>query len=143
MGQAFLLRVKMNNRCAGKKGSSLVEVVVAVGVLLTVLSGLLQVFLTSTLLSEMSGNISAATIEAQDKIEEIRGHEFDDITTDYGLSGTPGDTFTPLLLNNGSGQINLTTMGTGLLQVEVVVSWTERSGRAMNTTLATNVSDVN
>jgi hypothetical protein len=121
------------------KASSLVEVMVAVGIMVLVFSGLLQVFLTSSLLMEMSGNITAAVSEAQSKIDEIRGHDFDDITTDYGSGGTPGDSFTPILIS-GTGEIDVTTAGTGLLEVEVIINWTEKSGRSMSTTLATNVA---
>jgi len=136
------MKRKKRSNFHNERASSLVEVMVAIGIMVVVFSGLLQVFLTSSLLSEMSANISASVSEAQNKIEEIRGHEFDDIATDYGASGTPGDTFTPALLG-GSGEINLTTLGTGLLQVEVIVDWTEKNGRAMSTTLATNVAERN
>jgi hypothetical protein len=133
-----------NNRSgiSNERAGSLLEVMVAAAIMVLAFTGLLQVFLMSSLLSEMAGNVTASVSEAQAKIEEIRGHDFDDIATDYGVSGTPGDAFTSALLN-GSGEINLTTLGTGLLQVEVIVSWNEKNGRAMATTLATNVAKRN
>ena len=117
-----------------RKGASLVEVMVAAGVMVIVFAGLLQVFLYSTILSDMSGNIIAATANAQDILEEMKAHDFDSIVTDYGASGTPGDTFTAWA-SNGTGQITITALEPDLLQIDIVVSWTERSTRAMSESL--------
>jgi len=121
-------------RIRQRSGASMVEVMVAVGVMVIVFAGLLQVFLYSSVLGEMSGNITTAVSAAQSQLEEIRGHEFDDITTDYGVSGTPGDTFS-VGMNGGAGAITITSVETNLLQVQVTVSWTEKNGRAMSTSM--------
>jgi len=129
----------ISKKILGKKGSSLVEVMIATAIIVTVFAGLLQVFIFSNVLAEMSGNITLAINEAQSVIEEIRGHDFDSITTDYGSSGTPGDDFNLTLLD-GTGQIAVTTVNASLLRILVTVDWTERNGRTMSTSLETLVA---
>ena len=131
--------IKLNKWIVGKKGTSLVEVLVAAGIIVTVFAGLLQVFIYSTVMAEMTGNITLGVNEAQSKIEEIRGHDFDTIVADYGSGGTPGNTFNLAILT-GTGHVTVTTLNASLLQVLVTVNWTERNGRAMTTSLATNVA---
>ena len=133
------MRIKSIKKIAGKQGSSLVEVMIAAGIIVIVFAGMLQVFIFSSVLGEMSGDITLAVNEAQSVMEEIRGYDFDDITTDYGSGGTPGDTFTLTLLN-GTGAIAVTTVNASLLQVLVTVNWTENNGRSMSTSLETLVA---
>jgi len=113
-----------------RKGVSLVEIIVTIGIIVIVFAGLIQVFLYSSVISEMAGNITLTISEAQSKLEEIRGHDFDSITTDYGSGGTPGNTFS-LALINGMGVIYITTINSDLLLVEIVVSWREKNNRIM------------
>jgi len=127
---------KLKKKIGSKKGASLVEVLVAAAIIVLAFTGLLQVFLYSGVLAEMSGNITLAVQEAQSKIEEIRSHDFDSISTDYGGGGTPGNTFTSAL-QNGTGAVTITAVNADLLNVSVTVDWAERNGRTMTTSLAT------
>jgi len=113
-----------------QKGASMIEIVVSIGIIVVVFSGLLQVFIYSSVLSDMAGNITFAVTEAESQLEKIRGHDFDSITTDYGSSGTPGNTF-PLSFLNGIGAIYITAVHSDLLEVEIVVSWQEKDNRIM------------
>ena len=130
--------MKMLNKIQIKneKASSLVEVMMATLIMVVAFSGLIQVFLTSSILSDMSGHITAAVNEAQSQIEEIRTHDYAEIVTDYASGGSPGNTFTPSMAN-ATGLITTGTLfSEDLTYIEVQVNWTETNGRSMSTTLA-------
>ena len=77
-----------------KEGFTLPELMVAVCILAFVITGLLKLFLYTSIQAQMAGNKTAALTAAQNKIEEIRNHSFSLIATDYAFGGTPGNTFT-------------------------------------------------
>ncbi len=64
-------------------GFSLMEGVVAAAVSLIVIVGILQLLIHCSVLAEQSGNMTFATSEAQDKLEEIRDHSYRNIVVDY------------------------------------------------------------
>jgi len=66
-----------------QRGISLVEILIAVGILGVVLVGQLKLFIVCSGLASISGNMTAATAAVQSKLEEIRGHEYSDIVADY------------------------------------------------------------
>ena len=104
-------------------GLTLVELLIAASIVTFVLAGLLRLFFYCHYLSRVSGDISAGMAEAQAKLEEMRGHQFEFITTDYGSGGTPGDTF-DLGMLTGKGVIEITPINSQLLNVRIAVSLT-------------------
>ena len=76
-----------------RSGNTLVEVMIVTAILAFVLTTMLQLFIQVSMNAEMSGNKTIALSAAQDKIEEIRREDYDDISVNYASGGTPGDTF--------------------------------------------------
>lgn len=66
-----------------RRGFTLVEVMISVGVLAFVIVGLLQLFVYCSTLADAAGNMTLAVNEAQTKMEEIRNYDFDRIVLDY------------------------------------------------------------
>lgn len=132
-----LLRLKFE----AEQGFTLVEVLIAVGILALVIVGLLQLFVYCTTLAEAAGNTTLAVNEAQNKMEEIRNHDFNSIATDYASGGTPGNTFTLTSLN-GTGTITTSMAGgsTALLQMQIAVSWQNKNGRNFSTALTSLIA---
>jgi prepilin-type N-terminal cleavage/methylation domain-containing protein len=113
------------------KGFTLVELLLATMILAVVLTGLMQVFIRSSVLAEMTRTKTAAMSEAIGKMEEIRNYDFDSIYADYN-----GTTFTlPQLDANGkagNGYIYVAEIVSGeLLDVEIVITWWDKQGRAI------------
>ncbi|MFH1621749.1 MAG: hypothetical protein ABIA97_01310 [Candidatus Omnitrophota bacterium] len=126
-------RPKQRLNC--QKGFFLVELTITMAVLIVVIVGYLNLFIYCLGLAETSGNITLATVEAQDKIEEMRNHQFENIQADYGTS--PGNTFalgesylpskTQL---NGTGYIYVFNTGNpDVLTIEIVISWLDEKNR--------------
>ncbi len=115
---------------------TLVEVLIAIGILTVVIVGLLQLFVYCSRLAEAAGNTTLAINEAQNKIEEIRNHDFNAIATDYASGGTPGNTFTLTSLN-GTGTVTPSQVGgsSELLQIQISVAWQNKNSRNFSTTL--------
>jgi type II secretory pathway pseudopilin PulG len=68
-------------------GFTLVELVIAIGILAFALISILQVFVSCSALAETARNKSLAIDEAQGLIERIRNHDFDEVISDFVLSG--------------------------------------------------------
>lgn len=128
-------RTIIKKRLNHADGFMLLELMIAVGIMIVVLVGYLHLFIYCLALAETSGNITLATTEAQDKLEEMRNHNFSTLTVDYGSSGTPGDTFNLSQLN-GTGRVYFvpSTGNPDLLHVEIVVSWTDEKNRTIGGT---------
>ena len=80
--------------CAPKKGFSLLELIIAIGVLAIGLVGVLQIFPVGLRASYRSGMVTKAAFLAKNKIEEVKMTDFDSITKippEIPLSGTEGD----------------------------------------------------
>ncbi|MFC1709112.1 hypothetical protein ACFL2J_03510 [Candidatus Omnitrophota bacterium] len=110
-------------------GFIMVELIIAIVILVVVLVGYLQLFVYCLGLAETSGNITLATTEAQDKLEQMRNHNFDTLVFDYSSGGFPGDTF---ILNqlSGTGVIYfIPGANPQLHEVEIVVSWVDEKNR--------------
>lgn len=125
----FLLRKTAG---AGRQGMTLVEVMITVVILGLVIVSILQAFVYFSILSNSAGNITVASAKAQSKMEEIRGHNFSTLTTDYGAGGTPGNIFLMTKASDGadgSGVIYIDTVQAGLLKITIVVSWRNKEGR--------------
>jgi hypothetical protein len=121
---------KLTNMRLNKKGFSLAELLVTVGILVTVIVILLQLFIYNSVLAELSGNMGNVLTDAQSKIEEIRNSDYSVITTNYGSGGTPGNTF-DLSQGQGKGVIYIDSSNSSLLQVTVVICWRNKDGRVI------------
>lgn len=121
----------MNKTYQYSRGFTLVELLLAVLILGFTLVGLIQVFIRCSALSELAENKTIVVSELQGKMEEIRGHDFNSIATDYIFSGTPGNTFN-LNQITGMGVIYIDEFfsgDSGLLRVKIVASWEDKNGR--------------
>lgn len=125
-----------NNIFRDRQGFTLAEVLIAVGILAVVIVGLLQLFVHCSNLAEAAGNTTLAVNEAQNKMEEIRSHNFSTMAVDYASGGTPGNAFTLTSLN-GTGAITISQVGgsSALLQVRIDVVWQNKNGRNFSTAL--------
>ncbi len=119
-----VLRVNKNN------GFSLIEIVVTVGILTILLTNLLGLFIYCSTLAQSAGNMTLAIREAQEKLEEIRDHNYSLITTDYAAGGSPGNIFNLNQLN-GKGAVYVDSSSPDLLQIKVVVSWKNKDTRVI------------
>jgi len=111
-----------------ENGFSLVEVLVVAVILAVVLTSMVQLFIYSSVQAQLGGEQTAAVSEAQNKVEEIRGHDFDAIVTDYGVSGTPGNKFSLDQLT-GMGAIYIDNSNSNLLVIDVVTSYESKYDR--------------
>ena len=113
---------------------TLAELMIAVAIVAVVITGMLQLFIYASTLVALQGNKTRAIFEAQTLMEQIRTHDFDTIATDYAAGGTPGDTFT-LTSINGEAVVYVTSVNSSLLDVEVVVCWTDKYSRVIGSDL--------
>jgi len=119
----------MPTDCLKRKNAfTLVEALVTIVILVIAILGLFQIFIYGSKLNEVAGNMTFAMNEAQNKMEEIKDHDFDDIVTDFSSSGTPGDTFS-IAQPNGMGVIYIDSSNPKLLELAIVVSWRHKDGR--------------
>jgi len=121
-GIIFIMKKTFNS----DKGFTLVELLIATLILAIFLTGFMQIFFRSKVLTELTRNKTAAMTEAIGKMEEIRNHDFETIISTYD-----GTTFTlPQLDANrkeGNGYIYVTTIASGeLLEVEIVITWWDK-----------------
>ncbi|GAG07736.1 unnamed protein product [marine sediment metagenome] len=130
---------KLKGKWNSSTGLSLIELMVTVVILAIVLIGLLQLFIYCLGLGQMAGNLTIAITEAQGKLEEIRNHNFNDIADDYGLGGSPGNTFNLAQLI-GTGTINIDDTNSELLEIEIVVSWQDKLNRVIQTSLVSLIA---
>lgn len=119
--------LKMKNK---KGGFTLVELVIAMGILAFVLMTFMALFIYTSVAGKIAGNKTLAVAAAQNKIEEIRNQTFDNIATMYSSAGTPGNTFTPAHLN-GVGTVSIDSSTADIVTIQVSVSWTDKYNRAM------------
>ena len=116
-------------------GFTLVELMLVVWILATVITGMIQLFIYTSVQAQMAGNKTLAISEAQNKIEAIRNHTYSTIAVDYASGGTPGNIFTPTMPNS-KGVIYLDTTGSfspgssaEVIGIKVVVYWKDKYNR--------------
>lgn len=110
-------------------GVSLAEVLVCVLIFGMAALGLFRLFLYCSQQADLARNMTLAMTEAQDKLEEIRNHPFNQIPADYG-TGSAGEEF-DLSLVTGKGVVSINTNNPKLLKVRVVVCWQNQNGRVI------------
>lgn len=111
-----------------KSGFSLIEILMATVILVVAVTGLIQLFIYCSILSEESRNLAQAMTEAQSTFEKISNDNYSAIITDYAAGGTPGNKF-DLSQGNGKGVIYIDSSNPDLLKIEIVVSWRNQNGR--------------
>lgn len=127
----------MKRRLTNNQGFTLIEVVLVAGILAFTITSMIQLYIYTSVQAEMAGNKTLAVSAAQNKLEEIRDHDYSSILTDYVGGGTPGDTFTLSYLN-GRGKIYIdnsasfiSSTSADLLGIMVVVSWRNKYNRVV------------
>lgn len=113
---------KQIRQTTAESGFTLVEVVLAAGILAFILVAMVKVFIYSSTQAELAGNKTLATLAAQSRLEEIRNHDYDSIVSDYD-----GSTFDPPGLN-GKGKVYVGGSAE-LLEIEIVVCWQDKYNR--------------
>lgn len=105
-----------------KRGFSLVEVIVAIGIMAFALVGILGTYITCLTLISTSKNVNAATNAAQGIIEEIRSTPFTQIMSNYnGMIFTVNDipsSVGVVYINNSTAPANA-----NLILATVSVCW--------------------
>lgn len=86
----------MNARLAREEGTSLIEVIIASGILVTLMAGLMSLVGLAISTTENQGHLAARTTEyAQDKMEQLLALAYGDATSDT--------TVFPALASGGTG----------------------------------------
>ncbi len=122
-----------------QKAFTLPELMLAVGILMVVIAGMMRLFIHCSVMSEISQNTTIAVSEAQDQLQQIRSTDFNDIVTNYSPGANPGSTFNLTQLT-GTGVITLNAANPDLLLVNVSVSWQNKYNRVAGATLVTQIS---
>jgi len=120
--------VVITRRKNNRNGFTLLELMIAVGVLVVALVGLLGVFAHLILLNENSGKLTLAVTACQAKLEEIRNTGFSTVYLNYN-----GTNFNPAGFSSGEakGAISINNSNPNLLQIFISVSWRTRSNRVI------------
>ncbi|MDO8602713.1 MAG: prepilin-type N-terminal cleavage/methylation domain-containing protein [Candidatus Omnitrophota bacterium] len=118
----------LNKFLKRKRGFTLLELMIAVGVLVVALVGLLGVFAHLIVLNENSSKLTLAVAACQAKLEEMRNSTFSTLYTTYN-----GAIFNPTGFSSGEarGAVYINNSNLNLLQVFVSVSWRTRSNRVI------------
>lgn len=103
---------------ASARGFTLLETVVATGILVTALAGIAQLFILSTHLTRQARASGVALVAAQDKLEKLRA-----LTFAYDDTGTP--ITDPALQSSPSTSLDSDVAG--------VVDWLDPQGQAAGT----------
>jgi len=111
-----------------RNGFTLLELMIAVGVLIVALVGILGVFAHLISLNENSSKLTLAVAACQNKLEEMRNSSFTALYATYN-----GTSFNPSGFSSGEakGAISINNSNPNLLQVYVSVSWRTRSNRVI------------
>jgi prepilin-type N-terminal cleavage/methylation domain-containing protein len=104
------------------KGFTLTELMIAMGILLIVISGLMSTFIYCILLNESNNNLVTAANDAQYVLEQIKARAYGDI--DDFINNFNPNHFSNL--NNETITFPGTSIGASIATITVNVSWTER-----------------
>ena len=113
---------------AAKCGFSLLELIIAIGVLSIGLVGVLQIFPVGLRASYRAGMVTKAAFLGQNKLEEVKMAGFDAITElppKMALSGTEGDFEWEIFIDEAELE-GIESAG-DIRKVTVTVAWVERN----------------
>ena len=97
------------DRARSERGSTLIEALVAAGILIIVVVGLLPVFMLATQETYAQGDVATRVTEyAQDKMEQLLSLNKDNIISDGFNDGTTDTTVFPAAVNALDGTTNCT-----------------------------------
>ena len=105
-------------------------------ILSTVIVGMMQLFIYTSILMELSGDKITAMNEAQSTMDQIRNTNFSSLATTY----PSGTTFTLPSQLTGNGVITLDTTDSNLYGVTITVTWQNKKGRGSTITLISKVA---
>ena len=138
------IRPSATNRLyASRHAFTLLEIVLAAGILGIVLSAMLAFFVNSLALNESSRTLTVAVSHAQYIMEDIRNAAFSTLPghIDGGIWNWDAEKISAAGLEPlPAEQITTTRVGTELLTVTVTVLWGDRSGRSRSFVLMTHVT---
>jgi type II secretory pathway pseudopilin PulG len=116
-----------------RRGSSLLEIVVAGGILAFLVLALSPSLLNTRRAAALSANVSAATVLAVDKLEELRSVSSDDPALAAGTHQDPSNPLTPDGRPGGMFVrrwiVTDDVPDPGMKKVEMQVSWRDRTGQ--------------
>lgn len=110
---------------------------VATGVLVVAISGLMASFAHLASLNENSRKLTLAITASLDKMEEIRNSDFSNLYAAYNASNFEPNGFDAAGID-AEGAISIDNSDPALLEVCVSVSWRERSNRIIGEDLNLN-----
>ncbi len=111
-----------------KSGFTLVEVLIAAGILVIVILGLMETYIYINIMSNTARDLTHALTQAQNKVEEIRNTTYSSIATNYASGGTPGNKFN-ITSPTGEGVVTIDSSNSDLLQIDVVICFSTKGGR--------------
>lgn len=121
---------------AGERGLTLVELMIALALLAVVLASVLAAFDSILFFSESASNVTVATLDARDVMQEVTGQEYEDLL-DYAptpRTNLRGETIAVRITDEAGTAIAGPLPD--LVRIEVEVAWEER-GSPVRTALAT------
>lgn len=127
---------------SASSGFSMLELVVAAGVLGFTLVALLAFFLNAIYLNELSRDRTTAISHAQYVTEDIRNTDFSTVPAQITAGTWNWNTATVSakgLVALKDESITTSYSGSGIITVTVTVSWNEAAGRAQSMTLTTEM----
>lgn len=125
-------KVAMPKKGEFRTGLTLVELMIAAGVLVMVSLGLIMTFIGCFTLNEGARNLSIAMNACQEKMEEIRSYaidNFDEVYTTYDGAAFEVDEATGLLNSASQGVVEVSNANPELLEIVVTVCWRQKAGR--------------
>lgn len=118
------------------KGLTLLELMIASGILLIAICGLLFTFITCMLLTESNRQLIIATNDAQYVLEQVKEQAYNNISN---FIGNPANFSNLKNLNNETVTFPNTNIGPKSAGVTVNVSWTYK-GYSKNFQLSTRIA---
>jgi hypothetical protein len=102
-------RSQLRDRARLERGTALIETLVAAGILIVVVAGLLPVFMVATQTTYAQGDVGTRVTEyAQDKMEQLLSLNKDNIISDGFNDGTTDTTVFPAAVNALDGTTSCT-----------------------------------
>jgi len=115
-------------KAGGRKGFSLLELIIAIAVLAVGLVGVLQIFPIGLRASQAAGMMTKASFLAQNKIEDLKLAGFDaiaELPPKIPLSGRDGDFDWAIKIDDVS--LEGVESSSDMRKVVVTISWPERN----------------